>query len=123
MAFYASENKANEDRLRSKSLPPSKPPSINKQNIDDWEAKLYGKHLDGRRTTLERIDEKETNGEVEEKKRERRLSKFLHFRKVKEDIKHEHGHENQANGQRVEVPQEILDKYQGKSREVRYPMP
>lgn len=33
--------------LRSRTLPPSKPPRISsEQKLDEWEAKLYGKHLD-----------------------------------------------------------------------------
>lgn len=204
LASNSSKSTDEDIRLRSKTLPPSKPPRINgdssTQKVDEWEAKLYGKHLevgssdslkrrswessrvmlssqqdihestkesgnehvlantapttpnleDQKRTTSEQVDkpkplprsatlesivekEKETKEEVVEKKPEKRLSKFKYFRKEKtdslEDIKHKLGnkqfgeriiigHENDIKRHGAEVPQELLKKYDGKSREV-----
>jgi len=203
LASNSSKSTDEDIRLRSKTLPPSKPPRINgdssTQKVDEWEAKLYGKHLevgssdslkrrswessrvmlssqqdihestkesanehvlantapttpnleDQKRTTSEQVDkpkplprsatlesivekEKETKEEVVEKKPEKRLSKFKYFRKEKtdslEDIKHKLGskqfgeriiigHENDIKRHGAEVPQELLKKYDGKSRE------
>jgi len=77
--------------------------------------------------------EKETKEEVVEKKPEKRMSKFKYFRKEKtdslEDIKQKLGtnkqfgeriiigHENDIKRHGAEVPQELLKKYDGKSRE------
>lgn len=203
LASNSSKSTDEDIRLRSKTLPPSKPPRINGDSntkVDEWETKLYGKHLevgssdslkrrswessrvllssqqdinesnkepthehvlantapttpnleDKKRTTSEQVDkprplprsatlesivekEKETKEEVVEKKPEKRLSKFKYFRKEKtdslEDIKHKLGnkqfgeriiigHENDVRGHGSEVPQELLKKYDGKSREV-----
>lgn len=44
-----SVNDPNDIKLRTKTLPPSKPPRIPSdptQKVDEWEAKLYGKHLE-----------------------------------------------------------------------------
>lgn len=205
LASNSSKSENEDIRLRSKTLPPSKPPRINgdpaSQKVDEWEAKLYGKHLevgssdslkrrswessrvmlssqqdihestkeptsehvlantapttpnleDQKRTTSEQVDkprplprsatlesivekEKETKEEIVEKKPEKRLSKFKYFRKEKtdslEDLKHKLankqfgeriiiGHENDLKRHGAEVPQELLKKYDGKSREVR----
>ncbi|KAJ6639834.1 Rab11 family-interacting protein 5, partial [Pseudolycoriella hygida] len=205
LASNSSKSNTDEDiRLRSKTLPPSKPPRTNgesgTQKVDEWEAKLYGKHLDvgssdslkrrswessrvmlssqhdihesskdaanehvlantapttpnledQKRAASEQVDkpkalprsatlesivekEKETKEEIVEKKQpEKRVSKFKYFRKEKtdslEDIKHKLGnkqfgeriiigHENDIKRHGAEVPQELLKKYDGKTRE------
>lgn len=191
----------NDIKLRSKTLPPSKPPRVTPdppQKVDEWEAKLYGKHLEvgstdslkrrswessrvplstqeetdeindqhilantapttpnledqkktesiekprplPRSATLESIEEKDKEikeEKIEKKeKTEKRFSKLKYFQKKDkaesiEDLKMKFsqkqfgeriiiGHENELRQGDVKVSQELLKKYDGKSREVR----